>query len=218
MCYLSILVFVLIFKELFLSSQMMKSLKLHRRAIQLRMGKSIRLQNRRKQVQRECACVGGICVYVYAFVALCLCAYAGDWVRVHFSVWGKLWQPGVFVLKFRQGSRWLFSIWLSKLANGKVRLRRHYYCFIKPSYSFSLSSQPFTVNEEYVATRTDESICYIHITLVCCHVCATCADSDWNSSFNKTNNQLKPHFKSTLSILSWNDCIIFYYWWIIFVI
>lgn len=48
----------------------------------LRTGKSIRLQNRRKQVQNESAYVGGMCVLcmcvracVRAFVAFCLCAY-----------------------------------------------------------------------------------------------------------------------------------------------
>lgn len=101
-------------------------------AIELRMKKSTRLQNRRKQVQNECAYVGGVCacvkVYVYALMAACLYASAGDWVRVHFSVWGKLWQPGVFVLKFRQGSRWLFSVWLSKLASCGVQLHRLWWC------------------------------------------------------------------------------------------
>lgn len=44
------------------------------------------------------------------------------------SVWGKLWLPGVFVLKFRQGSRWLFSVWLSELADCRVRLNHLWWC------------------------------------------------------------------------------------------
>lgn len=59
-------------------------------ATELRMGKSI--QNRRTQVQNECAYVGGVSVcacvsvYVYAFMAICLYASACDWVRVHFCL------------------------------------------------------------------------------------------------------------------------------------
>lgn len=67
-------------------------IRLLRWAIELRMGKSISLQNRRTQAQNECAYVGGVCVcvhvivYVYAFVAVCLYASACDWVRVHFCL------------------------------------------------------------------------------------------------------------------------------------
>ncbi len=103
-------------------------------AIELRMGKSISLQNRRTQVQNERAYVGGVCVSVCACVCMWLCMYMRSWRSACMrllviesgciSVWGKLWQPGVFVLKFRQGSRWLFSVWLSKLASCGVRLHR----------------------------------------------------------------------------------------------
>lgn len=135
------------------------------------MGKSIRLQNRRKQVQNESAYVGGMCVLCMC-VRVCVCAcihgvlpvcvYACDWVRVHFSVWGKLWQPGVFVLKFRQGSRWLLSVWLSKLASCREELHRlswcHWYCSIKANPSYRLShSKPMVYfnqkGEQYVTKR-----------------------------------------------------------------
>lgn len=42
-------------------------------AIELRMGKSIRLQNRRKQVQNECAYVGGVCMCE----CVCICVHGG---------------------------------------------------------------------------------------------------------------------------------------------
>ena len=131
------------FWELFLSLQKRGNIPNYIRllewAIELRMGESISLQNRRtKRV-----CIRGwsvcVCVYVCGCVCvddcLCICVDGGlPCMRLLtiesgcISVWGKLWQPGVFVLKFRQGSRWLFSVWLSKLASCGVRVHRLWWC------------------------------------------------------------------------------------------
>lgn len=113
-----LVLFYLFFRELFLGLQK-EEIYIYiyslRWAIELRMGKSISLQNRRTQVQNKCAYVGGVwlCMYMRSWRSACMCLLVIESGCI--SVWGKLWQPGVFVLKFRQGSRWLLSVWRSKL-------------------------------------------------------------------------------------------------------